>query len=519
MHAEYVPISSSRKTNPWKWYHIAGLCAFALMAVAAVHEVAFRQPLSEEEVSIGNVRKYEPGFQFKEGPVALKLVEGAVAANKPRLFKVSFTCEPEQVEFVQHLITNVALLANTNREIPDENGQSETFLAYEAFASHWPVTSCEELFLLEAYPNAASEKIHLSAAYKNGLEIMQVLRGTKVDNGLPGFNFARQGLVKTFSCTAAPGDCSKEMTQLKRNLIKARQIEEEKEKENKAFTGGVQGTGFKKAKAKTPEKLIRKRESEKVKKKMEEVAKKPKKPVVKDEDVEDDYMGTGYTMSHRANVDPAWRKKRKMAEEGPEDTQMLEETDPTMFENDDDGDLMMERMAEGLPVIHHLHHHIIPMMEGHPMMEDDDDMYDEYFEPEEEGPQHKVIIMGPHPAMQAPQVVERVEPEMAPPQIIRHIEPVPQIIHRIEPAPPTPPIIHRIAASPPVVHQVVHRIPEAQQAPVITHHVVLGDVPELPEPAQTHHVIYGEAPELQELQGANPKFVGGFYQNHDQNGQ
>ena len=62
---------------------------------------------------------------------------------------IAFECQPEQVEFVQHLITNVALLANENRDIPDATGQAETFISYEAFASTRPVTSCDELFLVE----------------------------------------------------------------------------------------------------------------------------------------------------------------------------------------------------------------------------------------------------------------------------------------------------------------------------------------------------------------------------------
>lgn len=254
MKHEYVSIDQTTKRASWR--SVIYLATILVVGLIAIH--AFTK--NNVETSVGE--------ETEEVSVSyLHPTQITVPDEKPRLFKVGFICEPEQVEFVQHLITNVALLANSNRDVPDGRGQPETFISYEAFASTRPVTNCNQLFLLEAYPNQESQDIHGRAAYKNGLELLQVLRGTRKGNGLPGFSFAKGGLVSTYNCKS---DCRAEAKELKLDLIRAEKLKQAKygtqeredesdETEDKEFIpaeklmtskGGIQGRGIQRTRRK-----------------------------------------------------------------------------------------------------------------------------------------------------------------------------------------------------------------------------------------------------------------------------
>jgi len=275
MNSDYVSINLKHKRRSWKWYEFAAwlcLCAFSIVGIHTT--ILNLQTTGSQEFQIGtdlvNLNPNEIDSDMSEEAVGKKLTPvNDLSREQPRLFVIAFECQPEQVEFVQHLITNVALLANENRDIPDATGQAETFISYEAFASTRPITSCDQLFLVEAYPNEASQRIHGRAAYKNGLEIMQVLRGTKPENGLPGFNFAKKGLMKTYACKS---DCRAEIRQVKLELIRAerekrqKSLKEKTEKKKEEaddtvhiITGGIGGhevTTYKKVKQKSPEEMM-----------------------------------------------------------------------------------------------------------------------------------------------------------------------------------------------------------------------------------------------------------------------
>jgi len=275
MNSDYVSIDLKYKGRSWRWYEFAGwlcLCAFSIVGIHTT--IVHFQSFGGQEFQLGtDMSNLNPNaIDWSEEAVGKKLTPvNDLSPEQPRLFVIAFECQPEQVEFVQHLITNVALLANENRDIPDATGQAETFISYEAFASTRPVASCDQLFLVEAYPNEASQRIHGRAAYKNGLEIMQVLRGTKPENGLPGFNFAKKGLMKTYSCES---DCRAEIRQVKLELIRAvrkkkhKNVEKKEKKEKKkeeagdavhVITGGIGGhevTTYQTVKQKAPEEMM-----------------------------------------------------------------------------------------------------------------------------------------------------------------------------------------------------------------------------------------------------------------------
>lgn len=440
MNSEYVSINYTNNRSKWG-VHFGGWLVLVFMSIVGIHAMLSHVPNGEMQVGAGTFNPNE--VDLKEDAVGVKLTPvTSLSSKQPRLFVVHLECQPEQVEFVQHLITNVALLANENRDIPDATGQAETFIIYEAFASTRPVTSCDQLFLIEAYPNEASQRIHSRAAYKNGLEIMKVLRGTKRENGLPGFDFARKGLMTTFACKT---DCRAEIRQEKINLIRAERQDVPKEvkpKKGKAetdvrvYTGGIHGHGVKrytKAEQIDPAKMMqdgaRKEYLKKVKKPVK-VVKKQKVVESEHEDAHPDYYESEADLrplTHHIRSSTSQKTRDRYIQRVFRRPREAVEVEP---DSDEEGeDLFPQQEVSPVtqyvssrdqkPVIIHEkteRTHIIPMrVEELPQQHITEPQEDEvYYPPNEqvEEPPHRIILVPSHPKPQPQQVVHVVHHQM-----------------------------------------------------------------------------------------------------------
>lgn len=443
MNSEYVSINYTNKKSKWG-VHFGGWLVLVFISIVAIHAALSHAPSGEMQVGAGALNPNE--VDLKEEAVGLKLTPvSSLSPKQARLFVVHFECQPEQVEFVQHLITNVALLANENRDIPDATGQAETFIIYEAFASTRPVTSCDQLFLIEAYPNEASQRIHSRAAYKNGLEIMQVLRGTKRENGLPGFDFARKGLMTTFACKT---DCRAEIRQEKINLIRAERQDAPKEVKPKkvkaeadvrVYTGGIHGHGVKrytKAKQTDPAKMMQDGARKEYLKKVEKgkthvkVLKKQKVVESEHEDANPDYYES------EADLRPLTHHIRSSTSQKTRDRYIKRifgrpreavEIEPDLDEEVEDLSPQQEvspvtqyvSSRDQKPVIIHERTertHVIPMrveeLPQHHITEPQEE--EGYYPPNEqvEEPPHRIILVPSHPKPQPQQVVHVIHHQM-----------------------------------------------------------------------------------------------------------
>jgi len=94
-----------------------------------------------------------------------------LGSSSPRIKVVEFKCKSSQARLVKMALDHVTMLANLHKLLKMEN-----FYFYEVFSTKAKATSCEQIYLIEGFPNYASEQKHSYYTKTNGVSALHSMR-------------------------------------------------------------------------------------------------------------------------------------------------------------------------------------------------------------------------------------------------------------------------------------------------------------------------------------------------------